>query len=1302
MRHIYLLVFILFVGIKIKVQGQGCTFTITIPDDITICEPGSINLNGIINGNYLGFNWTSSDGYYNDNNLNPSVFITKNTTFKLKVIGDPAGNPIINGDFSMGNSGFTSDYLFVPDIPGIQTEMVPEGTYSIVSNPNFVHSGFAGCSDHSGGGDMMVVNGAPSYSKIWCQTVAVTPNTTYFFQAFAASVGSTSPAILQFSINNVLLGNQFNLTGNVCRWDEFYELWNSGSATSVEICITNQNLSLNGNDFAIDDIFFGPLCHEEKEFKVTLSEFDIVPSTPQTLSCLNPETTISVQTLPTNNNYTYAWFTQNGNILGSTDKEEVSVTGAGTYFVTVTDEEGCSKIEVIDVIGDFDKPMVSIIGDSYLNCTKKSTTLTANTNTDIYDIIWTFPEMYQEIGDSIIATTPGDYVVQVTGENGCTNTATIHVEVENNQFEYKKDLSGNLTCSIDSVDIYLDIISNIDSISWNGPNIIHQNNSRDTITVEKAGVYIFEMFLGDGCSYKDSIKVDILPPLMQYKIPVSDTLTCLKTTVFITPDSLKGVENITWEVSGQNPLDQDTLQVRQSGIYYFTLTDINGCTTSDTIQVYDDIEKPNFTVDISPIVCSTNSGSFTVLGTGITDYQWIGFNESASVPNPVFTEEGTYTLIVTGINGCKDTMDYYLHSVKDFPVISSSVSSITCTNPQGVIDINTSIQSDITWIGPNGITGSGTNIISTENGIFKVIAVTEEGCTSEREFFIPIDTIHPELQTINDFLLTCAENIYKPTLNHGDYYSYLWEGPGLNSNTPLDITINAPGSYTLTLINENGCSVKRSFTVTENKQAPSFEIQSGDLSCKEPIMPLNLSGDALKYLILNGDTIQQNYGISQPGIYIFTGINELGCKRDFTLTVNGHFDLPKIDLNPVLLNCYEPQKWIKNTGIDQNLMISWETPNGLIQRDSIFITSDEPVTLIAFNDDGCKSTLVVPITTDFQKPEMQINGSDIIKCMEDFITLQGVSSTANAFEWKGQNGQVLASNPLLTVTNPGLYQLEGTNLTNGCTDVTSITITKQPSPIEILYTDKQPLCYGENGHFIWTNGVGGTPPYTLQLNNKVINANSPESLNSGTYYITLADANGCAKLDTLNINQIFDFSVDAGKDTIIQLGTPYQLNAISTLNQTEIKEIIWEPANVLNCSNCLNPIATLETDTRFTVTIYNVNGCVKVDNITVRVKFEKGYTAPNIINTKSHNGNQLFTIFPIENSIRKIRSLSIYDRWGNLIFTTRDIEPANPELGWNGTFLGRDVLPGVYVWKAEIEYKDDSSEIAAGDITIIR
>ncbi len=63
-----------------------------------------------------------------------------------------------------------------------------------------------------------------------------------------------TPAILQFTFNGELLGNNFGLSGSTCAWQNFFECWYSKTATTADICIVNQNLATSGNDFAIDNI----------------------------------------------------------------------------------------------------------------------------------------------------------------------------------------------------------------------------------------------------------------------------------------------------------------------------------------------------------------------------------------------------------------------------------------------------------------------------------------------------------------------------------------------------------------------------------------------------------------------------------------------------------------------------------------------------------------------------------------------------------------------------------------------------------------------------------------------------------------------------------------------------------------------------------------------------------------------------------------------------------------------------------------------------------------------------------------
>jgi gliding motility-associated-like protein len=266
----------------------NCTFTVSAGPDITICSPGqTVSLNGIVNGPYLGAVWSPTTGLSNPNSPGTTATVNQTTTYTLTVTGLGTTNLVVNGNFNSGLLGFTSNY--VPGTGGPFGLLSNEGTFAVSTNANLTHTNFANCPDHTGGGSMLVVNGAGTPNQnVWCQTVAVMPGTTYAFSAWGASVVSASPAILQISINGILLGAPFTLPAATCQWTQFFQTWNSGGATSAQICIVNQNTQPSGNDFALDDIEFGPVCTDMAEVTVTVVNVNATWTPPQNLCLLSP------------------------------------------------------------------------------------------------------------------------------------------------------------------------------------------------------------------------------------------------------------------------------------------------------------------------------------------------------------------------------------------------------------------------------------------------------------------------------------------------------------------------------------------------------------------------------------------------------------------------------------------------------------------------------------------------------------------------------------------------------------------------------------------------------------------------------------------------------------------------------------------------------------------------------------------------------------------------------------------------------------------------------------------------------
>jgi gliding motility-associated-like protein len=219
-----------------------------INKDTTICLGDSILLKTVnAISNYC---WKASTGAA-PVSLSTYVKPVAPTTYILnsQVVGS---NLVTNPEFTLGNSGFNSDYNYA-------NTNVREGEYWVGSSSLTWNRNMADCHDHtSGSGNMMLVNGSPvAKVKVWSQTVSVTPHTNYNFSVWISSLHFDNPARLHFAINGVELGNDITAGTFTCQWKQFFSTWNSGDSATAVISIVNNNTIVDGNDFALDDIFFG-------------------------------------------------------------------------------------------------------------------------------------------------------------------------------------------------------------------------------------------------------------------------------------------------------------------------------------------------------------------------------------------------------------------------------------------------------------------------------------------------------------------------------------------------------------------------------------------------------------------------------------------------------------------------------------------------------------------------------------------------------------------------------------------------------------------------------------------------------------------------------------------------------------------------------------------------------------------------------------------------------------------------------------------------------------------------------------
>jgi gliding motility-associated-like protein len=132
----------------------------------------------------------------------------------------------------------------------------------------------------------------------------------------------------------------------------------------------------------------------------------------------------------------------------------------------------------------------------------------------------------------------------------------------------------------------------------------------------------------------------------------------------------------------------------------------------------------------------------------------------------------------------------------------------------------------------------------------------------------------------------------------------------------------------------------------------------------------------------------------------------------------------------------------------------------------------------------------------------------------------------------------------------------------------------------------------------------------------------------------------------------------------------------------------------LSCTSCFNPIAFPQETTTYYLEITNSFGCISTDSVVVYV-----FPTLYIPNAFTPTGNKINPVFLAFGTGIRTFSMTIFNRWGQEIFTSYDIEQ-----GWDGTFNGSDAQQGVYTYKASYtsDIYPEQERYLVGHVTLVR
>ncbi|MFH1320742.1 MAG: PKD domain-containing protein [Bacteroidota bacterium] len=703
-------------------------------------------------------------------------------------------------------------------------------------------------------------------------------------------------------------------------------------------------------------------------------------------------------------------------------------------------------------------------------------------------------------------------------------------------------------------------------------------------------------------------------------------------------------------------------------IYYITVTDANNCTNDTNITV---------TLNPNPSASAINNGSvcegaiLTLSGgpVGMLAYLWTGPDSFISLSqSPVVSTNattamaGVYTLTVIDANDCIDDTNTTV-TVNTNPSASTTNNSPVCEGAILTLTGGQSGMSSYSWTGPDSFSSlSQSPIVSTNAttamaGVYTLTVIDTNGCTDDTNTTVTVNT-NPSASATNSGPV-CEGAILTLTGGPGGMSSYSWTGPDSFSSlsqsptVSINATTTMAGVYTLSVTDTNGCTDDTNTTVTVNTNPSASAINNGPV-CEGAILSLTggaggmssyswIGPDSFSSL-LQSPVVSINATTAMAGVYTLTVTDANGCTDDTNTTVT-------VNANP-------------SASATNNYLV----------------------------------------------------------CEGAILTLAGGPGGMSFYSWVGPDSfSSLLQSPIVstnaTSAIAGVYTLIVTDA-NGCIDDTTLQVEvytlPQPgltadtsrfcSPWCVEFTDKSNITSGSIAEWAWDVDNDGNVDYTTQNPTHCYINGDQISI---TYDVTLiaTSSGGCS--DTLTMvdmitvwpNPVAGFMADPNPASILYPYITFTNTSSGAISDPVI--YLWNFGDSTTWVGFDTIHAYNDTDTgTYTVELFVENSFGCFNTIALNVVIEGDYTLfmPNAFTPNKDDINDTF--FPMAIGIdEKEFEMYIFDRWGDIIYETNDINKPWDGRANNGRELAQE---DVYVWLIYTKDILGKRHQYIGHVTLIR
>lgn len=789
-------------------------------------------------------------------------------------------------------------------------------------------------------------------------------------------------------------------------------------------------------------------------------------------------------------------------------------------------------------------------------------------------------------------------------------------------------------------------------------------------------------------------------------------------------------------------------QFRNSGYYWGTLTvtDKLGCTSS--ITKYDIVaRKSSVTASISASSTLISPGSTiyyynnsTSEEPWSTEYKWIKSDGSVISANgplaETYTTPGFYTVKVVVSNpsqGCSDTASIriqvkYINAA--FDMLTSNISSGKCV-PVVVRFTNKSYNiSRINWDFGDGTTAQ--NVLSpshvyTQPGKY---IITAKAYSDNNTEYITKDSVFievPQPQIQSNILQACTAQDITLMGNRKDGVTYTWDmGDGTITATTDSFYLHKfkmAGVYNPGLIqtDKNGCSVavkmKESIIIDSLsialKNLPAKVCSPKDILFDPSIYSVaaDRANQPLKYHWNFGtgnaaDTANiktPSFNFTRPGTYSVSLLvsSPYGCSKATSGTINVFEGLGGKITGPAEICEGSSAQFTASTLIPGTPVYKWVFDDGTTASTTVtplkkYSAPGAYKLLLLVDNNGCVDS--IPTTLQVHSnPVVSLSTRNAVLCEGSF--LQVTAGGGTQYQWSPASSIDNISSAVVNINtrSNSTYRVLVSNQ-YGCSKEDSVRI-RVAKPFSLSYQNLYTVCEGNEvklnvagaTSYQWINNTGGLNSTTS--NNPVV-----KTLVDIQYTVVGKDADNCFT-DTARINvKILPLpTVNAGPDVELLTGAPYQLQ---TSYSPDVVAWKWDPARHLSCQDCPAPILTPLEPTNYVLRVTSLNGCFGYDTVSVKlICSESRIYIPNAFTPDRNGKNDRFIISGY--GVKLVKYLRIYNRWGNLVFERTNFKLDDISAAWDGTFNGKPVDSGTYVYVTEMSCNEQSF-IKRGTVNVIQ